>query len=145
MSGALRITFSWKPPSRDFGNSIARWYQVLYQHCAKLAMGENCIDFVKARFREAEAAGVIAEGVRDLISEISIRKDLESDNRFIVHAVYELFMKQAEMDERLHEVLRYHRLLQATALLNSLIGCIPVGGAIAANMISGGAYILNDM
>lgn len=34
---------------------------------------------------------------------------------------------------------------QATTLLNALIGCIPIGGATSANIIRGGAGILNDL
>lgn len=96
------------PASRHLDDSIAHWYQVLYQHCAKLAMGENCIDFVKSRFKEAEEAGVIARGqIESLIDTVGIRRDMDTDNRFIVHAIYQLFMRQAEMDVLLGEVLHY--------------------------------------
>lgn len=34
---------------------------------------------------------------------------------------------------------------QITALVNAIIGCIPVGGAIATNLFSGGASIFFDL
>lgn len=134
------------PASRHLGDSIADWHKILYQLWAELAMGEKCRVFVKARFKEAEDVGVIAKGqVESLINTIVIRGDMDADNRFLVHAIYQLFMRQAEMDVRLRVVLRYQRVQQVTALVNAIIGRIHVGGAIAVNVIGGGSSILNDI
>lgn len=46
---------------------------------------------------------------------------------------------------RLRQELHYQRLQQVTAVLNALIACIPVGGAIVTNVLSGGASILEEM
>lgn len=97
-------------------------------------------------FIEAENAGVIAVGQGEsLFNSIGLRRDMDKDNQFSGHAVYPLFLRQAEMDVRLHEVLHYQEVQQVTALVNALVGLvIPLGGAAVTNVISGGAAILND-
>lgn len=134
------------PASRKFDDLNAYWHRVLYQHCAKLAMGRKCIDFVTARFEEAQNADVIANGqIEILINTIGIRRDMGADNHFIVHAIYQLFMRQAEMDVRLRKVLHYQRVQEVSALVGAVFVCNPVGGAISANVIGDGASILNNM
>lgn len=94
------------PASRHLDDSIDHWHTVLYQHCAKLVRGEKWIYFVKSRFKEAEDDGVIAKGqIESLSNTIGIRRGMDADNRFLLHATYQLFMRQAEMDMRLRDVL----------------------------------------
>lgn len=93
-------------------------------------MGYHSIEFVKHMFKQAEDAGVIAEG------GIDIRPDMDKDNRFLVHTIYQLFV--------LREVIHYQEVQKMTALLNALFGCIPVVGAMMTNVSTGGSAILND-
>lgn len=93
--------------SRHYRGTIAYWHSELYQYCASLAVGERCLEFVKLMFKKAEDEGVIAKGqIESLINTIAIRRDLDKDNRFVVHAIYQLFVRQVETDERLRVVFR---------------------------------------
>lgn len=56
----------------------------------------------------------------------------------VVNAIWHLFVKQAEADVRLQQVLYYQRVQQLG------FGGVPVAGAIAANVVSGGLSGLND-
>ena len=135
------------PATRNYNGNIVHWYEVLYPHCAKLAMGEKNLVYVKSMFQEAEEVGVISVGqTENLLGMITLRRDMDADNRFVVHSIYQLFMRQAETDVRLRQVLHYQRVQQITSLVNAVVGLlIPVGGSIATNLIGGGAAILNDM
>lgn len=42
-------------------------------------------------------------------------------------------------------MLHYQRVQQLTAIINAIIGCIPVVGSITTNVICGGAAFLNDL
>lgn len=96
-------------------------------------------------FLEAEDAGVIAEGgAETLIDIIAVRKDIKRESRLVTRAIYQLFMRQAEMNTRLQELLHYQRVQQLSSLINAIVVCIPIGGAIAINVLSSGASVLND-
>lgn len=134
------------PASRDYDGINSHWYLELYQHCDKLAIGEKVIQFLVSLFKQAEDANVAGDSARDVfISAVKLRNDIDKDNRFVVHAIFHLFMRQAESDVRLQQVLHYQRVQQVTAVVNAVLGCIPIGGAIATNAFSGGAAILNDL
>lgn len=140
------IEYGSIPRSLDYNGNIAHWHSVIYRFCAKHSFGRQSIEFVKQIFKQSEDAGVIGEGGVDiLVNTIDIRNDIEKDNRFVVHAIYQLFVRQAETDVRLREILHYQQVQQMTALVNAIVGlCIPVGGSALTNVISGSAAIIKD-
>lgn len=53
----------------------------------------------------------------------------------VVNAIWHLFVKQAETDVRLQEILYYQRVQQLGAVINAVLGCVPFAGAIATNVL----------
>lgn len=134
------------PRRPDFDGNIAHWHSELYQYCGKFVLNQDCHNLVKSMFKQAEDAGVIEKGGINLfISTNAIRQDMEKERTFTANAIYQLFLRQAETDVRLREIFHYQKVQQMTALVNAIVGlCIPVGGSLVTNAISGGAAIMND-
>lgn len=109
-------------------------------------MGACVTSFVVMRFVETEKAGMIAVGgADDLIHSVEVRKDLVTENRMVVNAIWFLFLKQAVSDELLQEVLHYQRVQPLCAVINGVLACVLVSGAIAANVVYCRLWVLNEI
>jgi len=66
---------------------------------------------------------VIGEGTcESFVSDVGIRRDVDKDNWYSANAIYQLFLRQAEMDARLEQVLRYQDVQQLTSMIYARIG-----------------------
>lgn len=136
------------PTSPDFKNQNNYWLMVLYIHCPKLATEKQDLSLVLTILREAQQAGVIKE-VETVVHNIFMRRDMKKNiakgQRFMVNAVYELFMHQAEQDGRLQELLRWKRVQQLTGVVNALLACVPFCGSLLTSAVGAGVTVLTDV
>lgn len=134
------------PKSPHFRNSISHWYIVSYRHCVNLAIGAKDISYLTFIFWQAEEYCLVEKGaIQNFVDMVYIRRDIEKENRYIVHAVYQIFLRQAVADEKLRKIIDYQELQQLTALINSILGFVPIGGLVLANVVTNGAEILNKL
>lgn len=134
------------PASRHYKGNSVHWQVVLFQHCAKLAIERKDVNFVLSLFKQAENVGVIALGTMEgFVDIVGVREDIEENKRFTSTSIYQLFVRQLEMNNRLRLVLHYQHVQQLTAMVNAVLGFIPIAGVVLINALTGGVTILNDL
>jgi hypothetical protein len=110
-----------------------------------LSLGTEDYDVVKQLWEEAKAAGVIETVEASLAATASLNdlrvkvSELLSAGEQILRAIAHIFMRQADVEQRLCDLEngfeRFKRVQQWTNLANIVFGLIPfVGGSIACGI-----------
>jgi hypothetical protein len=100
---------------------------------------------------EAKAAGVI-EMVEASLAAIAWHTDLRvnmnelrSAEEQILRTIAHIFMRQADVEQRLCDLERSRRVQQWALLANTIFGLIPLAGASVTCVIAGGAEVIDGL
>jgi hypothetical protein len=141
--------------SQIFNGVRNYWFDTLYVPSRKLCLGTEDYEVVKLLLEEAKAAGVI-ETVEASLAAIASHNDLKvnvnelrSAGEQMLRAIAHIFMRQADMEQRLCDLEngfeRFKRVQQWTQLANIVFSLIPFAGGAITCVIAGAAPVLDGM